>query len=89
MECVFLNVVYPIFLFLLSLYLFKRRLGIDLNMPQRSVKQTTIHNPMLQFSHVFFFFFFFWGGGGWGGGGTGGAMVVGKIPAPGRPTNFY
>ena len=67
MECVFLNVVYPILLFLLSLYLFKRRLDIDLNMPQRSIKQTKIHNPMLQFSHVFFFFL--------GGGGGGGRVV--------------
>ena len=62
----FLNVVYPIFLFLLSLYLFKRRLGIDLNMPQRSVKQTTIHNPMVTIQPCFFFFFFFFGGGGEG-----------------------
>ena len=32
----------------------------------------------------FFFFFFFWGGG--GGGWSGGAMALGKLPMPGRPT---
>ena len=35
----------------------------------------------------FFFFFFFFEGGG-GGGWSGGAMVLGKLPLPGRPTNL-
>ena len=28
------------------------------------------------------------GGGGGGGGGSGGAMVLGKLPVPGRPTHL-
>ena len=46
---------------------------------------------MLQFFPLFviqffFSFFFFLGGGGWGW--SGGAMVLFKLPVPGRPTNL-
>ena len=36
---------------------------------------------------LFFFFFFFFGGGG-GGGWCDGAMVLGKLPVPGLPTDL-
>ena len=42
---------------------------------------------VIQFFFSFFFFFFFFGGGGgrwW----SGGAMVLFKLPVPGRPTTL-
>ena len=38
------------------------------------------------FSRLSFLFSFSLFGGGGGGGGSGGAMVLGKLPVPGRPT---